>query len=116
MRKFAIFGGVVALSTAAVAQDTLDFNGTGCTLTLVEDAAHEAEIVCHNALTFGSANDEGALRFKGGAVGLTIHHGPGMLPDTFTFFAPDGYVVIPDILILDEDTSGAARVYPFVGM
>ena len=48
-------------------------------------------------------------------MGLTVSHGPGAVQDVFTFTAPDGYVVVPPVLSLDEFTSGSAVVMPFLG-
>lgn len=48
-------------------------------------------------------------------VGMTISHGPGKIPDVFKFTAPDGYVMQPQVLTLDEFSTGQAFVVPWVG-
>ena len=100
----------------AFADPVADFGGTGCTLTPVAGQAHVAEVVCRNVETTGPAIDEGAMDAGGVVVLLTVWHGPGDVPDRFDLVAPDGYIVIPEVLILDEFTTGAALVYPWVGM
>jgi hypothetical protein len=107
---------LACLAAPAFAGPVADFGGTGCQIVLVSGQAHVAEVHCHNVETRGSAYDEGAIDTGGLVVGLTIWHGPGDVPDRFTLTAPDGHVVQPDVLVLDEDTRGAALVYPWVGM
>ena len=48
-------------------------------------------------------------------VAVTVNHGPGDVPDTFSLAAP-GYSVQPDRFDLDEHTFGTALVFPWVGM
>ncbi len=103
------------LTLPAHAQDVASFNGTGCVLVPVHGAEQVAEINCLNVETTGNAWSEGAMTAGGLTVGLTVSHGPGAVQDVFTFSAPEGYVVVPPVLSLDEFTSGSAVVVPFLG-
>jgi len=116
MRALIFLCGVSLIPAVVWAQDTMNRDGTGCTMIPVEGQAHTAEVHCTNVETVGNAYEEGALTVGDLTLGLSISHGPGKLPDTFTLFPPQGYVVIPDQMTLDEDTGGVALVYPFFGM
>jgi hypothetical protein len=107
---------LACFAAPAFADPVADFGGTGCTLHPVAGQAHVAEVHCRNVETSGPAYDEGAMDAGGLVVGLTVWHGPGDIPDRFDLTAPDGHVVIPDVLLLDEHTRGVALVYPWVGM
>lgn len=112
MKLIALF--VVLMSTAVQAQDVADFGGTGCRLVPVAGETHVAEIRCHNAQTAGPWYDEATLSIKDMRVDLTIMHGPGDVADSFTFLVPDGYIAIPEALMLDEHTSGVVLIYPLL--
>ena len=116
MRALIFHCGVLLVPTLVWAQDTADFGGTGCKIIPIEGQAHSAEVHCTNAETTGQSYDEGALTVGDLTLGLSISHGLGKVPDTFTLFSPEGYVVIPDQMTLDENTRGLALVYPFFGM
>lgn len=116
MRALIFLWGVSLIPSVVWAQDTLNSAGTGCTIIPVEGQTHTAEVHCTNVETVGSAYEEGALTVGDLTLGLTISHGPGKIPDTFTLFPPEGYVVVPDQMTLDENTRGVALVYPFLGM
>ena len=103
------------LAFPAHAQDVASFSGTGCILIQVNEAEVIARLECLNVETTGDAFSEGAMTAGGLTVGLTVSHGPGAVQDVFTFTAPDGYVVVPPVLSLDEFTSGSAVVMPFLG-
>jgi hypothetical protein len=107
---------LAAIASPAAANPALSYGGTGCEITLTPGQAHVARITCQNRLTSGASYNEGALDAGGLIVGLTINHGPGDIPDTFTITPPDGYVAIPSTLILDENTDGEMLLYPFIGM
>ena len=98
----------LTLAIPANAQDVAAWDGTGCVLIPVDGAAHVAEINCLNVETTGDAFTEGNMTAGGLTVGLTVSHGPGAVQDVFTFAAPDGYIVVPPVLSLDEFTSGSA--------
>ena len=104
---------ICALPTHA--QDVAAWDGTGCVLIPVDGAAHVAEINCLNVETTGDAFTEGNMTAGGLTVGLAVSHGPGAVQDVFTFAAPDGYVVVPPVLSLDEFTSGSAVVVVWLG-
>jgi hypothetical protein len=50
---------------------------TGCTMRLVADQPHVAEVTCANALTSGPPFDEFVMSVDGLDVWLTIRHKPG---------------------------------------
>lgn len=106
------------LASCAVLGDTLPdafFGQTGCTLALVADQPHVAEITCYNVLEGGNALNEGAMIVDGLTVGLVILHGAGDIPDRFTFTAPAGYLVDPPELDLPEGRKAVALVFEWVG-
>lgn len=74
-----------------------------------------AEVLCTNVETTDNVLSEGVLAVGDMIVGLTISHGPGSVPDTFTITAPVGFVAIPPSLVLDEFTQGEVRVFPWLG-
>lgn len=98
-----------------MAQDSVDWGGTGCAITPVAGQAHVAEVTCWNRLTSGNWITDGVV--QAGEVTLSIEaiHGPGDAPDKFTFVAP-GYMVMPPAFDLDENTRAVALVFPWVGM
>lgn len=109
-----------AYSAPLVAQevdyDITSFGGTGCMMTLTPDAPHVAEIRCSNVETMGNAYDEGAMAVGEMVVEMTILHGPGDIPDRFTLTAPPGFIITPDVLVLNENTSETALIFEWTGM
>ena len=62
----------------------------------------------------------GEPRFLGGLIGglvvaLSVGHGPGFMPDRFTLTPPEGFVAVPDVLMLDEHTTGVALIFEWTG-
>lgn len=110
-----ILATAICLAMPAHAQDTASFGGTGCVLVPVTGEAWVAEVNCLNVETTGNAWNEGAMTANGLTVGLTISHGPGDVPDVFTLIPPVGYVVHPEVMTLDELSTGQAVVLPYVG-
>jgi hypothetical protein len=104
------------MASPAMADATLSWGGTGCTLALVTGAAHVAEVTCVNVQTSGASYTQGEMTINGLGVGLTVLHGPGDIPDKFTISPPEGYIAVPNVLVLDEDTSGVVLIYQFLGM
>lgn len=99
----------------AQAQDVAEWGGTGCRLIPVAGQPHVAEVHCRNVETSGNAYTEGAMSADGLTVGLSVMHGPGDVPDVFSFAAPDGYFADPPRLVLPEGGTGVALVMPWVG-
>lgn len=99
----------------AKAQDVASFDGTGCQLVPVTGQAYVAEVHCQNVETTGNAHSEGIMQAGGIVVGLTVDHGPGDVPDVFSFTPPDGYFADPPFLVLDEKTRGVVVVREWVG-
>lgn len=99
----------------AAAQDAVDWGGTGCAIVAVQGQPHVAEVTCWNRLTVSNWVTDGAIMAGEVAVAVTVHHGPGDVPDTFSLTAP-GFIVAPDRFDLDEHTEGVALVFPWVGM
>ena len=58
------------LAFPASAQDTVDWSGTGCRMVMTPDKPHIAEITCHNYLTGGVTDNEGAVAVGGLVVGI----------------------------------------------
>lgn len=98
-----------------MAQDSVDWGGTGCAIKPVAGQPHVAEVTCWNRLTVSNWVTDGAIVAGEVAVAVTVHHGPGDVPDTFSLTAP-GFIVAPEQFDLDEHTEGVALVFPWVGM
>lgn len=107
---------LLALASPAAAQDAAFWGGTGCQIVAVENAPHIAEITCWNEVTAGASFTEAAIAVDGATVAFTVDHGPGDVPDTFTFTALDGLLVMPDQMELPERRRGVALVYEWAGM
>lgn len=112
MRLIAI---AALIAFPAAAQDAVDWAGTGCAIVAVHGQPHVAEVTCWNRLTVSNWVTDGAIVAGEVAVAVTVHHGPGDVPDTFILAAP-GFIVAPDRFDLDEHTEGVALVFPWVGM
>ena len=105
----------VLIAAPAQAQDVVDWGGTGCRIVAVTGQPHVAEVTCFNRLTSGNWLTEGVIAAGEVMVAVTVNHGPGDVPDTFSLAAP-GYSVQPEAFDLDEHTFGTALVFPWVGM
>ena len=105
----------LAFTLPAAAQDAAMWHGTGCVLVPVEGEAWVAEARCVNVLTYDQPWTEGDMTAGGITVHLSVLHGPDDVPDTFTLTPPEGFVAVPPVLVLDEDTRGVVRVMPWLG-
>lgn len=114
MTRLAILASLV-LTLPAAAQDTASWGGTGCTLVPVTGEEYVAVVNCTNRLTHYQPWTEGDMTAAGMTVHLSVLHGPAEIPDTFTITPPSGFVAVPPVLVLDEDTRGAVRVMPWLG-
>jgi hypothetical protein len=114
-----VFGALLAVGafvgSAAWSGDTASFGGTGGTLVPVSGEAHVAEVRCRNVNTSGPYTDSGVMDAGDLTAHVTIVHGPGDKPDTFTITPQPGFVADPQVLVLDEWTDGTVRIYQFVG-
>ena len=106
----------LAVASPAMAQDAAFWGGTGCQIVPVENAPHIAEIQCRNLPTTGDPITEAAITAGGATVAFVVDHQPGDIPDSFTFTALDGLIVIPEALTLTEHARGVALVYEWAGM
>lgn len=116
----ACFGALLATgafaASAAWAQDSADWGGTGCQLVPVEGQAHVFEARCRNIETGGYSFLVAADLTAGGiTVRLILEQEPGKIPDAFTIVPPDGYFADPSPMILDEFTRGTIRIYEWAG-
>lgn len=103
------------IASPAFAGNTADFQGTGCTLVPVSGQAHVAELHCSNTHTSGAAFTEGAMTADGLTVNVAILHGPGDIPDQFSFAPMPGFYADPPSMMLDEHTSGVVLIFEYVG-
>lgn len=103
------------LAMPAAAQDTVAWGQTFCRMTLTPDKPHVAEIACHNYLTGGVTNNEGALAVDGLMVSVIATFQPGRIPDRFEVLVPDGFYAEPPMIDVMEEQAGVIRVVPWVG-
>lgn len=106
---------VLAMAAIASAGSTANWNGTGCTLRLVENEAHVAEMDCQNRLNAANTFVSADLEAGGLVVELTIVHEPGDEPDWFHIGVPDGYWAEPSDFELAEDAGRVVLIYEWVG-
>lgn len=114
-RGAVIFGAMGFGAGYAWAGDTVNFGGTGCTITPVDGQTHVAEVRCKNVHTSGEAISDGTMEVDGLYVHMTVFHGPGDTPDHFYAVPPDGFIAVPPALMLSEWSGGVILIYPFVG-
>lgn len=111
--------GLVAAALIALpasAQDSAFWQATGCTLVPVTGEAWVAELQCQNFLTNMTPADVSAdLHIDGLTVRLDLAQTYGRTPDSFTVTVPDGYVALPPVLVLDEETRGVVLIQPWLG-
>ena len=106
---------VVAHAAPAWAGQTAYWDGTGCTLRLVEGRAHVAEMDCHNRLNAANTFVSADLEAGGLLVTLTIVHEPGDSPDWFHIAVPDGYWADPSQFELPENEGRVVLIYEWTG-
>lgn len=106
----------LALALPASAQDSAWWQSTGCQLVPVTGEAWVAEVRCANFLTNMTPADVSAdLHIDGLTVHLALAQTYGRTPDTFSVAVPDGFVAVPPVLVLDEETAGVVLIQPWLG-
>lgn len=112
----AVAASAALIAFPAAAQDAAFWDATGCVLVPVEGEAWIAELQCQNFLTNMTPADVSAdLHIDGLAVRLDLAQTFGREPDVFTVTPPDGFVALPPVLVLDEETRGVVRVMEYLG-
>jgi hypothetical protein len=104
------------LASPAGAQDSAFWQTTGCLLVPVDGEAWVAELRCQKFLTNMTPADVSAeLQIDGLTVQLSVAQTFGRTPDSFTVTPPDGFVAMPPVLVLDEETHGVVQIIPWLG-
>ena len=96
---------LLALASPVAAQDSVDWNGTGCTIRTVSGRAHIAEITCHNRLTAGVTHNRGAVMLDGQPVQINATMEPGAKPDRFEAIPPIGFYADPPADVAEGDSA-----------
>jgi hypothetical protein len=100
----------------AHAGDSAYWGATGCRLVPVEGAAHVAELRCENFLTaMTDPNVSAELQAGDLVVHLSLMQTVGRVPDEFSVTVPDGFIALPPVMSLDEETAGVVLVMPWLG-
>lgn len=106
----------LALALPASAQDSAFWSATGCQLVPVTGEAWVAQLECQNFLTNMTPADVSAdLHIDGLTVRLDLAQTYGRTPDSFAVTVPEGFVALPPVLVLDEETRGVIRIAPWLG-
>lgn len=104
------------LAIPAHADDSAFWSDTGCVLVPVTGEAWVAQLECQNFLTNMTPADVAAdLHIDGLTVRLDLAQTFGRTPDSFTVTVPEGFVALPPVLVLDEETRGVVRVMEYLG-
>ena len=107
-----------ALFLAGAVQADPSHHWGGSSATLRAGPGHPFAVVdCVNRLTGGH---DSLLRFVldlgGYPVAVTVWQGPGDQPDTYTVTPPPGFIAVPQVLTLDENTDGQVLIFVVDGV
>jgi hypothetical protein len=107
-----------ALFLAGAVQADPSHHWGGSSATLRAGPGHPfATVDCVNRLTGGH---DSLLRFVldlgGYPVAVTVWQGPGDQPDTYTVTPPPGFIAVPQVLTLDENTDGQVLIFVVDGV
>lgn len=106
----------LVLSTAAYAEPSHHWGESSATLQL-GPAPAAASVLVTNGPTYTVDNTlEFSLSVEGMTVDVLIDQGNGFLPDTYTIIPPEGYMVHPRSLSIDEGGDGTFEIYSLEGV
>jgi hypothetical protein len=114
-RLASAFALVLAGAFSAAAQDSAVL-GTGepTVVHLVprDGPGHVADVLLDNRMTGGlGVTSDVVLSIDGLTVGVGIVWGPGTVPDRMTATVPQGFVAIPEVIDVPENTTGTIRIF-----
>jgi hypothetical protein len=84
-------------------------NPSVVTLRADEEALAVVEFV--NTLTVGGPSEPFDLTLGDLTVNVDIEFGLGPKPEVVTVTVPDQYIVVPPVLVVDDNTTGVQHIY-----